>query len=226
MFRSFLSLPVKPVLAAAAAMLALTVPVMPAQAQFSDSYNFLKAVKDADGAEATKILDEANGNPAIIDDREARTGEGALHIVIKRRDARWTGFLLQRGLNPNVADRSGNTPLILATQLNFPEGADWLLRYKANVDQSNRSGETPLILAVQLRYAELVRALLAKGANPDKTDNVAGLSARDYAKRDSRAADIVALIEANDKKQGKAAPDSKGDSGDLDFSGIGAGPIQ
>ncbi|NJM51557.1 MAG: ankyrin repeat domain-containing protein [Sphingomonadales bacterium] len=225
MFRSFPPLTFKPALAGAALLCFTLCFTAPVQAQFSESYNFLKAVKDSDGTEATRILDEANGNPAIIDDRDSRSGEGAMHMVIKRRDSRWTGFLLQKGLNPNVADKNGNTPLILATQLNFAEGADWLLRYKANVDQSNRSGETALILAVQLRYAELVRALLAKGANPDKTDNVAGLSARDYAKRDSRAGEIVALIEANDKKKDKATAEAKKDSDDLDFSGVTEGPI-
>jgi uncharacterized protein len=204
-----------------AAMLASAVALITpaANAQFSDSYNFLKAVKDEEGKKATEFIDTPGSGAVIINTREDGTGEGALHIVVKRRDASWTGFLLQKGANPNIADRNKVTPLMLATQLNFIEGVDWLLRYKADIDQANRSGETALILAVQLRNEEIVRALVKKGANPDKTDTVAGLSARDYATRDNRAGSILALL----NNKGAQAPVKKDDTpkqGDLDFSGI------
>ena len=55
---------------------------------------------------------------------------------------------------------------------------------------------TPLIIAVQNRDATLVRTLLTGGANPDKTDRMTGYSARDYAKRDTRAGTILKLLEA------------------------------
>jgi hypothetical protein len=42
----------------------------------------------------------------------------------------------------------------------------------------------------------IVRSLLNAGADPDKTDSVAGYSARDYAKRDSRTPQLLKLIEA------------------------------
>jgi uncharacterized protein len=51
----------------------------------------------------------------------------------------------------------------------------------------------------------LVRLLLAAGANPDKTDNAAGLSARDYAARDTRSRDILQAIEAKKPKPAAAA---------------------
>jgi hypothetical protein len=43
-----------------------------------------------------------------------------------------------------------------------------------------------------------VKLLLAAGADPDKQDAAAGYSAREYAQRDSRARDILQLI--NTKK--------------------------
>lgn len=185
----------------------------PAVAQFSDSYNFLKAVKDRKGQEVEKFLGEPG--TVIINTRDVTSGETALHIVINRRDATWLGFLLQKGANPNLADKKGNTPLMLATQLGFVEGIDWLVSKRAQVDQTNRSGETALILAVQLRNAEAVRALLKAGAKADKKDSRAGYSAREYAKQDGRASAILAIIEANDKKA--IAPVEK----PLDFSGVG-----
>lgn len=183
-----------------------------AQAQFSDSYNFLKAVRERKGEEAEKFL--AQPGTVIINTRDNSTGETALHIVIQRRDASWLGYLLQKGANPNLADKKGTTPLMLATQLGFIDGIDWLSRKKAQIDQTNRAGETALILAVQLRNAEAVRVLLKAGANPDKKDSRAGYSARDYALQDGRANAIVAIIENNGKTDTAKKP------AELDFSGI------
>ncbi|MGB5078462.1 MAG: ankyrin repeat domain-containing protein [Sphingorhabdus sp.] len=188
------------------------------QAQFSDSYNFLKAVKERKGEEAEKFLAEPGS--VIINTRDGTTGETALHLVIQRRDSTWLGYLLQKGANPNLADKKGITPLMLATQLNFLEGIDWLVTKKAQVDQVNKSGETALILAVQLRNAEATRALLKAGASPDKKDNRAGYSARDYARQDGRASAILAIIENADKKE--KPPENK--DRELDFSGVGEGP--
>ena len=184
-----------------------------AMAQFSDSYNFLKAVKDRKGEEAEKFL--AEPGTVIINTRDGTTGETALHLVIQRRDSTWLGYLLQKGANPNLADKKGTTPLMLATQLGYVDGIDWLVRKNAQVDQTNRSGETALILAVQLRNAEAVRALLKAGANPDKTDSRAGYSARDYAKQDGRASAIAAIIENHAKVDPAKKPAT------LDFSGVG-----
>ena len=211
--------PVKTKIILSAAAAAMLLPVVTglsapaAQAQFSDSYNFLKAVKDRKGEEVEKFLGEPGS--VIVNTRDGTTGGTALHIVVERRDAAWLGFLLQKGANPNLADKKGTTPLMLATQIGFIEGIDWLVDKKALVDQTNRSGETALILAVQLRNPESVRTLLKAGANPDKKDNRAGYSARDYAKQDGRASAILSIIEGADKKT--KPPENKA----LDFSGIG-----
>ncbi|MBL0924796.1 MAG: ankyrin repeat domain-containing protein [Sphingomonadaceae bacterium] len=184
-----------------------------AHAQFSDSYNFLKAVRDRKGDDAEKFLAEPGS--VIINTRDSSTGQTALHIVIDRRDSTWLGYLLQKGANPNLADKQGTTPLMLATQLNFIDGIDWLVNKKAQVDQTNRAGETALILAVQLRNGEAVRALLKAGANPDKRDSRAGYSAREYARQDGRAGAILSIIENHGKTDVAKKP------ADLDFSGIG-----
>jgi uncharacterized protein len=186
----------------------------PASAQFSDSYNFLKAVEDRDGAEAEKYINEPGSGSVIVNTKRDGTGETALHIVTQRRDGTWLSYLLSKGANPNLADRRGTTPLMLATQLGYIEGAERLILSKAAVDATNRSGETALIRAVQLRNPDMVRLLLRSGANPDKRDSVAGLSAREYAAQDGRGSAILAIIE----RGGKADEPKK--SGDLDFSGI------
>ena len=177
------------------ATLSLVVLLWPslASAQFSDSYNFLKAVRERDGSKATDLLSKPG--TVIIDTRDVSTGETALHIVVKRRDATWLAFLLARGAKPDIRDEDGNTPLIAATQIGFVEAADMLLKRRALVDATNGQGETALILAVQQRDLAMVRLLLAAGANPARTDRAAGMSALDYARRDTRAAVILKLLE-------------------------------
>jgi ankyrin repeat protein len=175
--------------------IALTLAVAgPAQAQFSDNYNFLKAVKDKDGQKVTDFIQKPGST--VINSRDVSTGENALHIVVARRDASWLTFLLAKGANPNLTDNDGNTPLMDAVQGRFEEGVRTLLSYKAQVDKVNDSGETPLIRAVQLRDVGLVRLLVAQGANADKRDSIAGMSARDYAKRDNRTPGLAEALDA------------------------------
>ena len=127
-------------------------------------------------------------------------GETALNVAIARRDDDWTGFLLNQGADPNLGGRNGDTPLIAAARVGYLGAAADLIRMRVKVDATNRMGETPLIVAVEARQPEIVKLLLADGADPDRADSAAGLSARDYAKRDPRARDILKLIEAKKPK--------------------------
>jgi uncharacterized protein len=194
------------------AALALLLPVA-ASAQFSDSYNFLKAVRERDGDKATQFLNEPGST--IVNTKDITSGESALHIVTARRDLTWMGFLLQRGANPNARDKNGITPLMLATNLRFVDGAELLLGRKAQIDATNNSGETALIRAVQLRDLAMVRLLLKNGANPDKQDTIAGQSARDYANGDFRNPQILEAITSSDKdrKAGANTPKVFGPTG-------------
>jgi len=171
-----------------------------AQALTTATYDFIDAVKKSDG---NKAIDLLNQHPSGLVDARDDDGNTALIIAISRSDENWTGFLLNKGADPNLKGKGGDTPLIAAARVDFLEAAQWLLGMGAKVDEDNRMGETPLIVAVQRRDAPLVKLLLDHGANPDKSDSAAGYSARDYAARDSRAREILKLIE--DKKPKSAA---------------------
>ena len=173
-----------------AVLTALIGAASPAAAQFSDSYNFLKAVKEKDGAKAQEILKKP-GN--LINTRDSDTGETALHIATRRSDLAWVGFLLQEGANRDARDREGNTPLLLAAQSRWSEGADVFVKVKAQVDAQNRLGETALQKAVQNRDGNMVKLLLDAGASADLTDN-SGASARTLAENDPRAIQIAKLF--------------------------------
>jgi ankyrin repeat protein len=185
-----------------AAMLVLGLGVSgPAAAQFSDGYNFLKAVKDKDVLKAKSLIDKPGST--IVNARDLTSGETALMISIKRRDTPWMGFLLQNGADPNLKDAEGNTPLLVAAMNAFPDGVRVMLLAKAQVDGTNGKGETALIKAVHMRDAASVQLLLQAGADPDRTDNLAGLSARDYAARDIRSGPIAKALAEAPKKGAK-----------------------
>nr|WP_310524308.1 ankyrin repeat domain-containing protein [Polymorphobacter sp.] len=165
---------------------------VPAAAQFSDSYNFLKAVREKDAAKAKEIMDKPGAN-TIVNTRDNDTGETGLHIATKRSDAAWVGFMLQEGANANARDREGNTPLMLATQVRWADGVRILTSVKAQVDLQNRLGETALQKAVQNRDSFTAKLLLDAGANPDINDN-SGSSARALASADPRATAVARLL--------------------------------
>ena len=176
---------------------------VPATAQYSDGYNFLKAVRDRDGAEATQLLNEPGST--VIHSRDRTSGETALHIAVARRDDLWTKFMLERGASPNVADKNGVTPLSIAAGLGFIEGVERLVKAGARIDGGNAAGETPLIAAVHKRDLPMIRLLLKHGANADKADN-SGRTARDYATLMGSSAGVLAEIErAEEERKGKGA---------------------
>jgi ankyrin repeat protein len=165
----------------------------PANAQmFSDSYQFLEAVRERDGTKAIQLLSGPGGT--IINTRDRANGETALHIAVARRDMVWVNFLTQRGADANIANRDGVTPLLSAAQLGFVDGAQALVARGARINHANGRGETALHIAVLRRDIAMVRALMAAGADADQQDNIAGKSPRDYAADDSRGAAILAAL--------------------------------
>jgi ankyrin repeat protein len=178
-----------------AAAAALSLAAVPAGAQqYSNSYTFLKAVKERDGNKVTELV-ASPGSHVLVNTEEASTGDTALHIVAQDRDLTWLSFLIGKGGKVDSRNDAGQTPLLIAANLGWVEGAELLLSQKASVNLANDRGETPLILAVQRRNLPMVRLLLSKGADPKRTDNVAGYSALDYAKRDNRSDAILKLLE-------------------------------
>jgi uncharacterized protein len=174
----------------------------PAIAQMNSTAgaDLIDAVKKRDGDKTIQALE---GHPPGIVDSKDGDGNTSLLIAIARSDEQFTGFLLNKGADPNLAGKGGDTPLIAAARVDFDQAMEWLLGLGAKVDASNRMGETALIIAVQQRDLPAVRLLLKHGANPDKTDAAAGYSARDYAQRDPRAREILSTI--NEAKPKTAA---------------------
>ena len=192
------------VLAISRAALKIAVPALavalllssPARADFSAGYKFLESVKKKEGDKVEQaIMDSAQ----IINARDVSTGQTALHIVTQRRDMTWLDYLVGHGANVNQGDDHGLTPLQLAVNLGWREGAEFLVEHGAQTGISNDAGETPLISAVHRRDLQLMKILLQAGADPDRSDN-SGRSARDYAKVEGEGSSLLSTIDAYAKK--------------------------
>jgi len=179
---------VRPLVIATALMSAPAV----AQLTGSDGEAFVKAMHEGDAAKAIELIQKPG---STVVNYRGGDGDAGLHIAMHNRNANWVGFLLSRDADPDIVDKNGDTPLIIASRIGFSEGAARMLMKHALVDKSNKLGETALIAAVQARQPAIVKMLLEAGANPDVADHASGYTAREYAKRDNRAKDIVTLIE-------------------------------
>ena len=172
---------------------ALLLAAAPAWAQFSESYTFLKAIKDRDANKATELVKKPGSS--VINTRDPSTGETAIIIAAKRRDTAWLAFALINGCNKELRDNGGDTALTASARIGYEEGVQMLVGQGANVDGASSRGETALILAVQRRDLVMVRELVQDGADPHLADHVSGQSALDYAKADPRGGPLVAMLE-------------------------------
>lgn len=192
-----------------ALLVASPLAVSPAVAQLgqSEGYKFLQAIKDSKNDEVIAFLDKPGAT--VINTRDVSTGEGAIHLVVRRGDSAYLNYLLSKGANPDLRDGKGETGLLIAAILGRTDLIDILVKGGANPNLGNSSGETALIRAVQRRDQTMVRHLLDLGADPDQKDVIAGLSARDYAHQDTRSPGIAAIIDATPKKVRRAVSGPK-----------------
>ena len=72
-----------------------------AQAATTAGYDFIEAVKKSDGGKATQLLSDHPTASSTADGK----GNTALIIAINRSDENWTGFLLNKGADPNLAGK-------------------------------------------------------------------------------------------------------------------------
>lgn len=68
--------------------------------------------------------------------------------------------MLKGGVNPNVVNDKGNTPLIISASLGDIPSLQHLLAYRADVNAANKDGNTALIYAARYNRPEVIKLLL------------------------------------------------------------------
>lgn len=68
--------------------------------------------------------------------------------------------MLKGGVNPNIVNEKGNTPLIISASLGDLPSLQDLLAYRANVNVANKEGNTALIYAAKYNHPEVIKMLL------------------------------------------------------------------
>lgn len=167
-------------------MASLTSPV---QAQFSQTWDMLKAVDEGELNEARQlILNGANPN--------ARGEEGypALMMAGEARNMAMFKMLLENGARVDGrSEKRNETTLMRRAEVGDVEAVKILIEYGADVNVQDRGGETPLMKATRSRKTRIVRELLEAGADMNTSDYT-GKTAMDYAIA-ARARKVQKLLE-------------------------------
>lgn len=166
----------------------------PALAQFSPTYEFLKALKAGDyRGVKSNIMGGANVN-AKDDD-----GTPALVLATDMGDPSMVKFLLDQGAHVDeISARTGETSLMRASAAGDHSSAGVLLYYKANINAQDRHGETPLMKAIRSGHRDVVKLLVDAGANLDLQDYT-GNAAIDYAQNGRQRGIEKILVDAAKK---------------------------
>ena len=95
-----------------------------------------------------------------------------LHIAVKRGDIKTIAFFLnQEGVDINVRDSEGKTPLEKAVEGNKIKTADFLIRKGANIQ--NFFGLNYLKIAVEREYKEMAKLLIEQGVDVNEMWDIA-----------------------------------------------------
>lgn len=91
--------------------------------------------------------------------KEGLTKEYLLRSVSLKNET-GTLTMLKGGIDPNVSNDKGNTPLIIAASLGDLTNLQHLLAYRADVNAANHDGNTALIYAARYNHPDVIKMLL------------------------------------------------------------------
>ncbi|MEM8799218.1 MAG: ankyrin repeat domain-containing protein [Pseudomonadota bacterium] len=161
----------------------------PVNAQFSNRYQFFKALKDQD---INEVQEQLNA-PGFNADLRNTDGEPAILYAARHGGRGWMALLLKHGANPNLSSRvDGNTVLHYFASKGEKDTVQVLLDEGADPNNINKLGETPLMLAARGRHTLAAQKLIESGADVNR-QNIAGRTALEIAQI-SRARSIERLL--------------------------------
>jgi len=136
------------------------------------------------------ILKKADVNATQVD------GTTALHWAAQADDVEMADLLIKAGAKAGIENRSGATPLLLASVNGNAAMIDKLAKAGADVNASlTRSGDTALMIASRTGKVDAVRSLLDNGAKVNAKEQWGGTTAIMWAASEKHPSVVKLLIE-------------------------------
>lgn len=93
-----------------------------------------------------------------------------LIAAIRKSDYSSVKTMTKKGIDANIKDGLGMSPLHHAVRTNDLEMVVLLLDHGADLNVLNRVGQTPLTISARFGYADIAKLLIDRGANVNATD--------------------------------------------------------
>lgn len=116
-----------------------------------------------------------------------------INAVIENNLRKISNFI-KRGINVNVTNEDGKTPLILAVEHNHDQAFKQLINAGADVNLKDNYGKTALMYAIKENLNNLIKILIDKGALLDIQDNEGRTALMLLGRKKNASIDIAELF--------------------------------
>jgi len=118
----------------------------------------------------------------LLINAQKQISDSAMHYAAIRGNIEIASLLLEKEIDLESKDESGNTAIVLAVTYNQPKFLEWLIEQGANTDVKVENNKGLLHIAAMYGYDEIIKILVAAGLNVDDQDDD-GHSSLWYAKK-------------------------------------------
>ena len=139
-------------------------------ATLQNNLDIVRLLVDAAGQQTILVASKDPGDLAVPDFGKIKMNMPLppLPAAAGNNNMEMVRLFLNIGLDPNICDARGRTPLLRACLGGYTEVVQALLEAGANPNTKDREGKTPLQWALSQKNSDLVKILLDHGAEPNE----------------------------------------------------------